>query len=231
MKFITEDDLRALYRKDAFTDFNVTKDEKLTPGARQFLTDRRITILADGVPTDTTESSTSTFSQTSVTETVVEPEPAVNDWRTMRLRSELTSITNSFLLIACELQARDIRLSQSVAALEQDVAAMLTVLDDGVSLQDLDCEECHGITKANFSSPLADCFAITSEHMLPPNGKEVLLLNQLRCSMYRFEAILAELYEETPDENRLGIRVNQIRNILSQMICTALGGKECQRIE
>lgn len=231
MKFITEDDLRALYRTDAFTDFNVTKDEKLTPGARQFLTDRRITILADGIPVDKAESSSSTFSQMSVTETVVEPKTAQNDWQSLRLRSELKFIANSFLLTACELQARDIRLSQRVAALEKEIATMQTVLDDGTPLQDLECEECHGITKENFSSPLADCFEITSEHMLPPNGKEILLLNQLRCAMHRFEAILAELYENTPDENRLGTRVNQIRNVLSQMICTAVGGKECQRIE
>jgi len=231
MRFITEDDLRVLYRKDAFTDFNVTKDEKLTPGARQFLTDRRITILADGVPAERAESSSAAQSQSTAVQKPAEPEKTECDWKTQRLRSELKSIANSFLLTACELQARDIRLSQDVAALEREVAAMQTIVDENALLPDLECEECHGIIKENFSSSLADCFELTSEHMLLPNSKEVLLLNSLRCAMHRFEATLAEIYETAPAENTFGARVNQIRNVLSQMICTALGRNECQRTE
>lgn len=238
MKFITEDDLRALHRKEALTDFNVTKDMKLTPGARQFLNDRRITILIDGVPSEHAEPSPSTYFQASTAEkpvvaavAAVEPTDAEPDWKKKRLRSELKSIANTFLLIACELQGRDITLSQSVVALEREVAAMQPILDEDAQLQDLEFEECHGITKENFSSPLEDCFEITPEHMRPPNGKEILLLNKLRCAMHMLEASVLELYGTRLDENNFCVRVNQIRNVLSQMICTALGGTECQRKE
>ncbi|SIO12494.1 hypothetical protein [Halodesulfovibrio marinisediminis] len=232
MKFITEDDLRTLYRKEAFTDFNVTKDVKLTPGARQFLTDRRITILLDGVPSERAEPSPSTHFQAPVLEKKVEPAAEAEfDWKKKRLSAELKSIANTFLLIACELQARDITLSQSVAVLEREVSAMHAILDEDAPLQDLDFEECRGITKENFSTPLADCFEITSEHMLPPNGKEVLLLNKLRSAMHMLEATVLELYGTCSDENSFCVRVSQIRNVLSQMICTALGGRECQRVE
>lgn len=232
MKFITEDDLRTLHRKEALTDFNVTKDVKLTPGARQFLTDRRITILTDGVPSERAESSPSTYFQAPVVEKpVVEAAEAELDWKKKRLSCELKSIANTFLLIASELQGRDISLSQSVVALEREIAAMHSILDEDAPLQDLEFEECHGITKENFSSPLEDCFEITSEHMQPPNGKEILLLNKLRCAMHMLEASVMELYGTRLDESNFCVRVNQIRNVLSQMICTALGGKECQRKE
>ena len=42
MKFITEEDLRDLYRKQPFTNYDLQKGERLTPGARQFLVDRGI---------------------------------------------------------------------------------------------------------------------------------------------------------------------------------------------
>lgn len=47
MKFITEDDLRDLYRKQPFMDYDLQPGERLTPGARQFLLDRGINLYDD----------------------------------------------------------------------------------------------------------------------------------------------------------------------------------------
>lgn len=42
MKFITEEDLRDLYKRQPFTNYDLQPGERLTPGARQFLVDRGI---------------------------------------------------------------------------------------------------------------------------------------------------------------------------------------------
>ena len=42
MKFITETDLRDLYKIQPFTDYDLQEGERLTPGARQFLLDRGV---------------------------------------------------------------------------------------------------------------------------------------------------------------------------------------------
>ncbi|HYE69500.1 MAG TPA: hypothetical protein VEA58_12865, partial [Anaerovoracaceae bacterium] len=42
MKFITEDDLRELYKKEPFTAYAIEPGTRITPGARQFLADRQI---------------------------------------------------------------------------------------------------------------------------------------------------------------------------------------------
>lgn len=42
MKFITEEDLRDLYRKEPFTEYVIEPGTRITPGARQFLADRQI---------------------------------------------------------------------------------------------------------------------------------------------------------------------------------------------
>ena len=44
MKFITEDELRALYKIQPFMDYDLQPGERLTPGARQFLLDRGINL-------------------------------------------------------------------------------------------------------------------------------------------------------------------------------------------
>ena len=47
MKFITEEDLRDLYKKEPFMDYDLQPGERLTPGARQFLLDRGINLYDD----------------------------------------------------------------------------------------------------------------------------------------------------------------------------------------
>ena len=37
MKFITEDDLRTIYKSNPFTSYEIETGTRLTPGARQFL--------------------------------------------------------------------------------------------------------------------------------------------------------------------------------------------------
>ena len=51
MKFITEYDLRARFQKKPFAEYQLKEGIRLTPGARQFLSDQRITIQE---PTDET---------------------------------------------------------------------------------------------------------------------------------------------------------------------------------
>ena len=64
MKFITEDDLRDLYKKEPFMDYDLQPGERLTPGARQFLLDRGIN-LNDDDPFLNTGFKTSTSSKSS----------------------------------------------------------------------------------------------------------------------------------------------------------------------
>lgn len=44
MKYITENELRDMYHKQPFNIYKLVKNDRLTPGARQFLTDFRINV-------------------------------------------------------------------------------------------------------------------------------------------------------------------------------------------
>lgn len=44
LKFITEQYLREIYKKTPFEIFKLEKEQRLTPGGRQFLVDKRIKV-------------------------------------------------------------------------------------------------------------------------------------------------------------------------------------------
>lgn len=50
MRFITENELRDLYRQEPFTSFTLQTNERLTPGARQYLLDHGISMYDESVP-------------------------------------------------------------------------------------------------------------------------------------------------------------------------------------
>lgn len=230
MKFITESDLRSAYRKEGFSEFRLGQDCKLTPGARQFLTDRRVTLLGDVTP----EQSASTQRvQTSGGRRGVDDAQVADsstDWKKRKMENEIASLANSILLTAFELMDTDVCLSQQVAELEPHVSAMKAMLESDAELSVMECTPCSSITEENFASPLADCFYITAFHMQVPKAKAVLLLNSIRCAVHNLEVIFVETYHEHYND---GVRrqINRIRNRVSQLICTAFGGNECQRKE
>ena len=49
MIYLTEFDLREQFKESPFNQFVVKKDVKLTPGARQFLIDKRVKIISETV--------------------------------------------------------------------------------------------------------------------------------------------------------------------------------------
>jgi len=52
MKFITEEYLRDLYRKEPFNTYKLQQGQRLTPGAAQYLSDKRITMDSDASKKD-----------------------------------------------------------------------------------------------------------------------------------------------------------------------------------
>ncbi|SHJ24584.1 hypothetical protein ACQ0P8_14390 [Halodesulfovibrio aestuarii] len=225
MKFITESDLRVTYRKEPFSEFRLDKDIRLTPGARQFLTDRRIELLIHDV---LEQSATVDDGQNEESGTVATPQET--DWKTKKIKNEVTALVTSILLTAFELLEIDIKLSQKVAELEPHVSAMKNMLSSDDTPSSMLCEPCKSITQENFSDPLADCFAINAFHMQMPKVKAMLLINRIRCTVLSFEVSIVETYGEN-SKDALRRQINQIRNRLSQLICTAFGGNECQRKE
>lgn len=235
MKFITEGELRDIYKKDPFTAYELMPETKLTPGARQFLTDLRIDL--SGASALLRGSSAAVKAEAAANK----PEgpmtkPAGNYGRqTKKLIARLRSVESLFLLTCKELLDKDVILAQEAAALERQLSGIRAAAQGNGQLEEICCKACTGISSEDFDKDVGDCFEISEFHMRLENGTEILNLHRLRCALREVEAFVPEAYEEgSNEENGLYSEIiasmNSIINSLSRMICTAIGGKKCQRI-
>ena len=224
MKFITEDDLRDLYKKEPFTEYVIETGTRITPGARQFLADRQI-YLPDEDPARNLPKPEKAKAKLPLTD----ERPAVCD---KRLCSRIKSVETLFLMVAEELLNRDVLLAQKIIGLKKSFADIKNVLDGGKVCDQLVCEKCTGIHEDNFSDDLGDCFEITEFHILLGKGKEIIHLHRLRCALREMQLDILESFdgcEENEQCTEMIGKVNQIINTLSQLICYAAGGEKCQR--
>lgn len=234
MKFITEEDLRDLYKKEPFTTYEIDPGVRLTPGARQFLADRGIHMFDDDPCVVKKPVATATTATTSTTAKPTDtPLEKKSDWRTKKLHCKLKSMEALFLLTGEELISRDVLLAQNVINLGKQFSSIKYAAEGKTLAENCCCKQCTGMNAENFCKDIDDCFDITEFHMHLEKGKEILRLHQLRCALREVEPVVMEVYEGSESENTLCqeilSQVNQVINCLSQMICAATGGKECQR--
>lgn len=225
MKYITEDDLRDIYRKEPFTDYNLEPGERLTPGARQFLMDRGINVI------DSDYSSTGNNVSVKPKDPLTEKK---DDYKNNGLYCKMKSIDALFLLTEEELLSRDICLVQNVIKLSKQFSCIMNSVKNNASVDNLCCMECTGINNDNFSEDLDDCFEVTEFHIQLEKGREIVVLHRLRCELNELKLMIREQYEDSDDgsqtsKDMIG-KVNQIINSLSRLICSAFGGKKCQRL-
>ncbi|MBU3145263.1 ethanolamine utilization protein [Clostridium sp. CF012] len=224
MKFITENDLRDLNRREPFTNYEIEPGARLTPGARQFLSDRGINMF--DTDSYTKQNTVSTKKSSEVIQRKV-------NWKKKKLRSKMNSTEALFLQSYEELLSGDASLAQSVINLGKQFSFIKNHIEGKAAVENLSFTECTGIKADKFSEDLDDCFEITESHMELKQGRKIILMHRLRCDLREIEPVVLELYEDSDDGKELCTevigKVNQIINTLSQMICSVLGGKECQR--
>ncbi len=203
MKFITEDDLRILFRREPFTSYDLPKGARLTPGGRQFLVDKKISFFDDPM---------------SGKRRTPKPEEKKEETPKQEMSSQLLllkrkTLQAQFLEAGLSLMERDVLLAEQVFDLER----RLSFLGKESTGKENEFQSCTGFNQDNFHKPLEDCFEITGFHAQSEKGREIVLLHRLRCSV-------RELAAEAGDES-----FNPVINRLSQMICLAYGGKACQK--
>ena len=149
------------------------------------------------------------------------------------VRTKLCSVEAMFLKTEETLLKGDILMAQNLTRLSKQFSDIRHMVEGKGSAMNLPCRECSGINCENFSEDLEDCFEITDFHVQLEKGSEILALHQLRCALREIEPVMLQAFEGNdaaigPCMDAIG-KINQIINTLSQMICGAIGGKECQR--
>ena len=214
MKFITEYDLRARFNEQPFTDYIIEKNTRLTPGARQFLSDRRITLLEDGA--EACEAADSKKDSLAIA----------------KLLSDVEVLEAEFLVITSQIIETDIEIAGQMSKAGHEFGRIKTLLTDGAADLNISFEGCTGMDKDHFGKDLGNCFDITDFYIQSPNGKIIVQMNALRAKIRAMRISAAEALIADREEKRqeaVTEAVNQIINKLSQLICMAAGVKTCRR--
>lgn len=224
MKFITEDDLRDLYRKEPFTSYEIAPGTRITPGARQFLADRQIN-LPD-------EDSARIDRNQGKKEKKAARQESGKTLCCKRLAARVQSAEALFLAVAEDILNKDVLLAQKIIGLKKSFSDIRTVLENGKACERLACEDCTGIRGEYFDQDLGDCFEVTEFHIQLEKGREIISLHRIRCALRELQLDIQEAFEGFEENERCkeaAVKVNQIINTLSQLICYAAGGEKCQR--
>ncbi|WMT40307.1 cobalamin adenosyltransferase [Paenibacillus sp. D2_2] len=226
MKFITEMELRNMYRMEPFASYMVEHGSRLTPEARQFLTDRQVAV------------SYGTQDQVQKQDQEQEPQPNPEqqvekpDWRGRKLRCQMQSVSALFLLTGQELLERDVLLAQKVLELSRLFSALLKGEGDGISTADLSFQGCTGMIADVLFEDAGDCFEVTVFHIQLEKGREIALLHRLRSVLQELGLAVLEAAEGSPEEKpeeSIIPGINYLINALSSLICRTTGGRTCQR--
>ncbi len=223
MKFITEMELRDLYKREPFTTYVLEPGTKITPGARQFLVDRRVTL---------------TTAQADAPQKTSAGKPQKTEerekWCNLRLQRRMDSIESLFILIAAELlHSGNALMSEEIMSLGHCFrnvakAEREQTAPDIIQFWGWTAEEIK-----NRADNLEKFVDISEFHVGLENGKEIALLHYLRASLREVEPAILEVYwnEEKQDCSRQDLidAVNLIINIICMMMWKCLGGQKWKR--
>ncbi|WP_320956167.1 hypothetical protein [Enterocloster asparagiformis] len=215
MRFLTEEDLRLLYRNTPFAEYHIEPGTRLTPGGRQFLNDRGIRVCgerASARPVAVGNAQAAGNAQVAGPLLPAAPTSPASSHELLALRRA----QSIFLSTGAELLDYSVVTAGEVFELERVLASAAA----GDFTREPECSACTGISAKNAGELLEDCFEVTGFHAQLEAGKEIVRLHGLRCELRCLEAELSGGRKRA---------VRTIINRLSQMICRALGGTVCQR--
>ncbi|MEG6617015.1 cobalamin adenosyltransferase [Peptococcaceae bacterium 1198_IL3148] len=180
MKFITEMELRDLYKIAPFTTYALEPDTRITPGARQFLVDHRVTLVqAQPIASSKKNGDQSKRGQES--------------WSILRLRRKMESIESLFMLITAELlYSGAVDLADEIQALGKCFREIKRAEREQLTPEDI---QFWGWSEQEIRArPTNLEFDISDYHLGLENGKELTILNYLRTSLREVEPAILEAY-------------------------------------
>lgn len=222
MKFITENDLRALYKIQPFTTYEEKEGERLTPAARQFLIDRGINMYGE---TGMKEKKQTTPEKVQEPSAATAAAPSLEKrWLKLRLERERLH----FLRAEKTLLASDVPLAQELTALGRQLSLLSLYTFDNYEVADLFCTSCKGISEDNFSLALGDCVEVNEFCMQLEKAEALLQLAERRNDLRLLVLEIDEHVQDAKVKEKVTAKIHQIINRLSQMICQMMGGQACQ---
>lgn len=215
MDFVTEMDLRSIYKQQPFDTYKISPAIRITPGARQFLIDNNIKII-----------NPEQANQKEDIHEISKDKPTKKVWQEVLFESKLKSAYAAFLCCCEQILDSDVLIAQKIVDLSKSFKEILTLeLEQELIIE---CPSCLNENEKHFDQ--GDCFEINEFHAQLKKGKVIVKLNHIRSLLREIEPIALMCFSDSNELINYKIsKINQIINVLSHLICLAVGGDRCQR--
>ena len=237
MKFITEYDLRVRFNEQPFTDYCLKKDARLTPGARQFLSDRRIKLLEDGTEISGSSGTGQTFripGEKIQTSEGTSGDPADGSRAIRELSCMIEILEAEFLVVTSCAVEENIGIAERISETGREFGKIRSLLTENNGDPGICFRECSGMKTEACCRDMGNCFELSDLSIRSANGKTLVRLNVLRARIRMICMEAAEVFGGPGEETRLKAvtgALNRIINKISQIMCEAAEVKECRRIQ
>lgn len=202
-RFITEDYLKDLYRKEPFKEFKLNENEKLTPGGRQYLLDKGININSN-LPTDSKK-------EEKRNEALIEGTKK-DSYKIIAYKCK--AIEAAFLESASKIINEDLNLAQRLIDLGREIKNIREFAEGKIKLE----------SNPKTCDIYNEEIEITDVYIYLKNSKQILNLYILLCKLNEFKYNLLEKYENDELVKDILINLENIINILSMTISKEIGG-------
>lgn len=216
MRYITEMDLRDLYHEEPFTTYYLASENRLTPGARQFLTDRRI-------PYETVQGKKQEKKADEAL--AVEETESGPSWQQLKLWHTLEH-AESFIMLTAEWFSRhgEHLAAEDFTALARTLQRTRLACEKGELPPALTFWNC---TEAELHEKADNAVLPLSLEKLPEDEAlraKLLMLNHLRTYLQMLEPLVMEIqiwHRDTGPERYEGLM--HILHSLNDVLCIMMG--------
>lgn len=215
LKFITEEYLKNIYRKTPFSEYFLNKNEKLTPGGREFLSDKHIKLLLEG--------------ETSKKEIITQEKSKIKDIET----KEINTLENSNEIKECKLNNKKIVIKTKMAMLlfykfgnlylKKDLEFSKKILTVGKLLENLKKYLEGRITNLEIDSKLKNIgsakidFEMDEIYIYQENNSKILELYYLSSVVEELNCLIEEDFKNEE-------KIKNYMNILLEMVYAIIKG-------
>lgn len=215
-KFITEIFLKELYKKKSFKIYELKKNERLTPGAQEYLRDRNIKI--ESYLKDEKPSEEKNKIPEKIKKKIDKNEISLED---KKLYYKLNSIEVLLFNLAGDILQNNLSLAQKIIDIGRDIKNLRDVIDGKCKI-------------LNIENPCDDdlekgLLEITDVYVYSKYKKEIFNLYYLYCQLNIIKYSVIDRYKCEDKEilNQLIKGIQLILKKISEIIYKLLGGVKC----
>lgn len=198
MKFITEEYLRKEFQKSKFDIFEISENERLTPGGRQYLSDKKIQIL--NIQTKKTS------------EKIEIPTPSTKEKKiNKKILYKLKFIEVFYSTLVIENLEKNIKLAQRILDICKEISQLRKKYETGFYLKNIEVKERY----SSVDSEIPDIYI---------HSKVGIELYKLKALLYDIFMLKEMIFDE--DDKNIGLisEIEIIEKHVEEIIKELLGG-------